>query len=358
MVAQNEPNGLGDISTPISSNSGSVKEDSPECVSVSSRSDEFGSSKDSGSDIHTETQSEASSETSKKLISKPILGGKTFTTILYEIIASIDEPISIKYFQVDTTQPRKRDARFKIECHLNDKLYGVGEGSSKKAAKQLASQVSLNKLLDERPHLRDDVFRVRKGFPSKKKLHTRRRRVMAGTDPNWSRQIRPSYPQRPSSFDPFFEMQERRRLALEYEAVNRMVANIEQLSNYLGYDGMTPYESSLLNEHPSYYDSSLTDFQRALMMEDFERSLFGDMERTMNQPDTFEFMRKMQARSSKNSAPQSKLNVQAQEFQPKKFMASQVWSHHQQCFMCISCFKNDWILIIFKKLFLLKTIFT
>jgi len=334
MVAQHEPNGLGELPTPVSSNSGSVKEDSPECVSVSSRSEEYGGSKDSGSDIHTETPSEGSSETSKKLISKPILGGKTFTTILYEVIASIDEPISIKYFQVDTTQPRKRDARFKIECHLNDKLYGIGEGSSKKAAKQLASQVSLDKLLDERPHLREDVGRVRKGFPSKKKLHTRRRRVMAGTnDPNWRRQLPRSYPQRPTSFDPFFEMQERRRLALEYEAVNRMVANIEQLSNfyshmerdmdYLGYDGMTPYESSLLNEHPSYYDSSLTDFQRALMMEDFERSL-GDMERTMNQPDTFEFMRKMQARSSKKKMPQTKLNVQAQEFQPKKFKASQV----------------------------------
>jgi hypothetical protein len=339
MVAQHEPNGLGEIPTPISSNSGSVKEDSPECVSVSSRSEEDGGSKDSGSDIHTETQSEASSETSKKLISKPILGGKTFTTILYEVIASIDEPISIKYFQVDTTQPRKRDARFKIECHLNDKLYGIGEGSSKKAAKQLASQVSLDKLLDERPHLRQDVGRVRKGFPSKKKLHTRRRRVMSGnTDPNWRRQLPRSYPQRPTSFDPFFEMQERRRLALEYEAVNRVVANIEQLSNfyshmehdhmvdmdYLGYDGMTPYESSLLNEHPSYCDSSLTDFQRALMMEDFERSLYGDMERTMNRPDTFEFMRKMQARSSKTKMPAQKLNVQAQEFQPKKFKASHV----------------------------------
>jgi len=305
---------------PSHTKSASVKDS--ECISISSRSEDYGS-KDSGS--ITDTQSEPSSTTSsKKLISKPILDGKTYTTILYEIIASVEEHISIKYFQVDTDQPRTRDTRFKIECHLNDKLYGVGEGSSKKAAKQLASKVTLDRLLDERPHLREDVGRVRKGFPSKKKLHHRRRRLLesGGGTPNWRRNDQGPLPaRRPNCFDPYFEMQERRRLAIEFEAVNRMLANIEKYSGYLGYDDMTPYEKCLFNDFPSYYDSP--EFERRLMMEDFERSLYGDMERAMNQPDTFEFMRKMQARASKNDQP-SKLNVKAQEFKPTTFMATDV----------------------------------
>jgi hypothetical protein len=304
---------------PSHTKSASVKDS--ECISISSRSEDYGS-KDSGS--ITDTQSEPSSTTSsKKLISKPILDGKTYTTILYEIIASVEEHISIKYFQVDTVQPRTRDTRFKIECHLNDKLYGVGEGSSKKAAKQLASKVALDRLLDERPHLREDVGRVRKGFPSKKKLHHRRRRVLeSGGTPNWRRNDQGPYPaRRPNCFDPYFEMQERRRLAIEFEAVNRMLANIEKYSGYLGYDDMTPYEKCLFNDFPSYYDSP--EFERRLMMEDFERSLYGDMERAMNQPDTFDFMRKMQARASKKDQP-SKLNVKAQEFKPTTFMATDV----------------------------------
>jgi len=304
---------------PSHTKSASVKDS--ECISISSRSEDYGS-KDSGS--ITDTQSEPSSTTSsKKLISKPILDGKTYTTILYEIIASVEEHISIKYFQVDTVQPRTRDTRFKIECHLNDKLYGVGEGSSKKAAKQLASKVALDRLLDERPHLREDVGRVRKGFPSKKKLHHRRRRLVeSGGTPNWRRNDQGPYPaRRPNCFDPYFEMQERRRLAIEFEAVNRMLANIEKYSGYLGYDDMTPYEKCLFNDFPSYYDSP--EFERRLMMEDFERSLYGDMERAMNQPDTFDFMRKMQARASKKDQP-SKLNVKAQEFKPTTFMATDV----------------------------------
>lgn len=298
-------------SVPSPTKSASVKDS--ECISISSRSEDYGS-KDSGS--ITDTQSEPSSTTSsKKLISKPILDGKTYTTILYEIIASVEEHMSIKYFQVDTNQPRTRDTRFKIECHLNDKLYGVGEGSSKKAAKQLASKVTLDRLLDERPHLREDVGRVRKGFPSKKKLHHRRRRLLeSGGTPNWRRNDQGHYPpRRPNCFDPYFEMQERRRLAIEFEAVNRMLSNIEKYSGYLGYDDMTPYERCLFNDFPSYYDSP--EFERRVMMEDFERSLYGDMERAMNQPDTFEFMRKMQARASKKDQP-SKLNVKAQEFKP------------------------------------------
>jgi len=304
---------------PSHTKSASVKDS--ECISISSRSEDYGS-KDSGS--ITDTQSEPSSTTSsKKLISKPILDGKTYTTILYEIIASVEEHVSIKYFQVDTVQPRTRDTRFKIECHLNDKLYGVGEGSSKKAAKQVASKVALDRLLDERPHLREDVGRVRKGFPSKKKIHHRRRRLLeSGGTPNWRRNDQGPYPaRRPNSFDPYFEMQERRRLAIEFEAVNRMLANIEKYSGYLGYDDMTPYEKCLFNDFPSYYDSP--EFERRLMMEDFERSLYGDMERAMDQPDTFDFMRKMQARSSKKDQP-SKLNVKAQEFKPTTFMATDV----------------------------------
>jgi len=321
MVAKNlQVINLEDMdNVPSHTKSASVKDS--ECISISSRSEDYGS-KDSGS--ITDTQSEPSSTTSsKKLISKPILDGKTYTTILYEIIASVEEHISIKYFQVDTVQPRTRDTRFKIECHLNDKLYGVGEGSSKKAAKQLASKVTLDRLLDERPHLREDVGRVRKGFPSKKKLHHRRRRLLeSGGTPNWRRNDQVPYPaRRPNSFDPYFEMQERRRLAIEFEAVNRMLANIEKYSGYLGYDDMTPYEKCLFNDFPSYYDSP--EFERRLMMEDFERSLYGDMERAMNQPDTFEFMRKMQARSSKKDQP-SKLNVKAQEFKPTTFMATDV----------------------------------
>jgi len=333
MVAKNlQVIDLQEVDTALTSSASTLTKDAVECISLSSRSEDFGS-KDSGSDAAvTDTPSEPSSTSSKKLISKPILDGKTYTTILYEIIASVDEPISIKYFQVDTTQPRTRDTRFKIECHLNDKLYGIGEGSSKKTAKQLASKITLDRLLDERPYLREDVGRVRKGFPSKKKLHTRRRRLLEqseGPNPNWRRNDRASYPpRRPNCFDPYFEMQERRRLAVEFEAVNRMVANIEQLTSYLGYDDMTPYERSLFNDHPNYYDVS--NLERAIMMEDFERSLYeyGDMERAMSQPDTFEFMRKMQARSStKDHAhrqasgcgpknPESKLNIKAQEFKP------------------------------------------
>lgn len=313
MVAKNlQVINLEDMdSVPSPTKSASVKDS--ECISISSRSEDYGS-KDSGS--ITDTQSEPSSTTSsKKLISKPILDGKTYTTILYEIIASVEEHMSIKYFQVDTDQPRTRDTRFKIECHLNDKLYGVGEGSSKKAAKQLASKVTLDRLLDERPHLREDVGRVRKGFPSKKKLHHRRRRLLeSGGTSNWRRNDQGHYPpRRPNCFDPYFEMQERRRLAIEFEAVNRMLSNIEKYSGYLGYDDMTPYERCLFNDFPSYYDSP--EFERRVMMEDFERSLYGDMERAMNQPDTFEFMRKMQARASKKDQP-SKLNVKAQEFKP------------------------------------------
>lgn len=313
MVAKNlQVINLEDMdSVPSPTKSASGKDS--ECISISSRSEDYGS-KDSGS--ITDTQSEPSSTTSsKKLISKPILDGKTYTTILYEIIASVEEHMSIKYFQVDTNQPRTRDTRFKIECHLNDKLYGVGEGSSKKAAKQLASKVTLDRLLDERPHLRDDVGRVRKGFPSKKKLHHRKRRLLeSGGTPNWRRNDQGHYPpRRPNCFDPYFEMQERRRLAIEFEAVNRMLSNIEKYSGYLGYDDMTPYERCLFNDFPSYYDSP--EFERRVMMEDFERSLYGDMERAMNQPDTFEFMRKMQARASKKDQP-SKLNVKAQEFKP------------------------------------------
>jgi hypothetical protein len=321
MVAKNlQVINLEDMDTvPSPTKSASVKDS--ECISISSRSEDYGS-KDSGS--ITDTQSEPSSTTSsKKLISKPILDGKTYTTILYEIIASVEEHMSIKYFQVDTNQPRTRDTRFKIECHLNDKLYGVGEGSSKKAAKQVASKVTLERLLDERPHLRDDVGRVRKGFPSKKKLHHRRRRLLeSGGTPNWRRNDQGHYPpRRPNCFDPYFEMQERRRLAIEFEAVNRMLSNIEKYSGYLGYDDMTPYERCLFNDFPSYYDSP--EFERRVMMEDFERSLYGDMERAMNQPDTFEFMRKMQARASKKDQP-SKLNVKAQEFKPTTFMATDV----------------------------------
>jgi len=321
MVAKNlQVINLEDMDTvPSPTKSASVKDS--ECISISSRSEDYGS-KDSGS--ITDTQSEPSSTTSsKKLISKPILDGKTYTTILYEIIASVEEHMSIKYFQVDTNQPRTRDTRFKIECHLNDKLYGVGEGSSKKAAKQVASKVTLDRLLDERPHLRDDVGRVRKGFPSKKKLHHRRRRLLeSGGTPNWRRNDQGHYPpRRPNCFDPYFEMQERRRLAIEFEAVNRMLSNIEKYSGYLGYDDMTPYEKCLFNDFPSYYDSP--EFERRVMMEDFERSLYGDMERAMNQPDTFEFMRKMQARASKKDQP-SKLNVKAQEFKPTTFMATDV----------------------------------
>jgi len=300
-----------------------IYENSPS-ASLSSRSDDYGPSKDSGSESHMETPSESSSTTSsKKLISKPILDGKTSTTILYEVIASVDDPISIKYFQVDTNMPRTRETRFKIECHLNDKLYGVGEGSSKKAAKQLASKLTLDRLLDERPHLRDDVGRVRKGFPSKKKLTTRRsKRVDMGV-PDWhhhERSMPTRYGRRSSAYDAMFEAHERARLEKEFQRVNMMVRKIERLNDYLGYDGMTPYETSLLNDYPSYHDSN--EIQRALLKEEFERSLYSDFHRSMRHPDTFDFMRRMQARGS-NKRPayqyETKLNVEAQEFKPENY---------------------------------------
>lgn len=313
MVAQNEAEHVNGPSLPPT---GVHREDfttSSKRSTSASESEKSCGLVDSGSeDMMSKSESDEVPE--KKLISKPILEGKTFTTILYEVVAGIEEPIAIKYFQIDNSRPRSRDTRFKIECHLNDKIYGTGEGSSKKAAKQLASKNTLDRLLEERPSLREDVAKVRKGYPTKKKVQTRRRRIDSS---GWNQERSFSDALRPSSFDRYSDMTERRRLAIEFEAVNRMVADMERLASYVGFDDMSPYERSLTYEHPEYYGAS--DFERALIREQFERSLYGDMQRAANEPDTFEFMRKMQARASRrDEKPKfSKLNAQAAEFMPK-----------------------------------------
>lgn len=265
-------------------------------------------------------RSESSSEIKKKLISKPIVDGKTYTTILYEVIAGIEEPTSIKYFQIDADKPRTRDARFVIECHLNDALYGKGEGSSKKAAKQIASQVALEKLLNERPYLREDVGRVRKGYPSKKKLRTRnRRRIEARPQPTWRRPER-QYP--PQMVDP---MVERARLHQEYNLVNEMVNNIEHLTDYLGYPGMTPFEAGLFTSGMGYLDDEYTPTLMDEFMSQSSSNSSYAVDQSVPSPaslDTLAFMKKMQSMASRHHqrAPTSRtahLNVQAREFKPQ-----------------------------------------
>lgn len=201
---------------------------------------------------------------------------------------------------------------------LNDTLYGKGEGSSKKAAKQIASQVALEKLLNERPYLREDVGRVRKGYPSKKKLRTRnRRRIEARPQHSWRRPER-QYP--PQHMDP---MVERARLHQEYNFVNEMVNNIEHLTDYLGYPGMTPYEAGLFaSGMPGYLDDEYTP---TLMDEFMSQSPSYANDRAVPSPaqlDTLAFMKKMQSMASRHHqrAPTSRtahLNVQAREFKPQ-----------------------------------------
>lgn len=130
---------------------------------------------------------EQEQEKARKLISKPIIEGKTYTTILYEVIAVLPLHTKIEYFQVDNgrktqpkseyaNDPRARKSRFRIELHLNDELYAAGTGTSKKTAKQEASKMALDKLVQENPRVAQEIERIKSGAPSLKKIRSRRRR--------------------------------------------------------------------------------------------------------------------------------------------------------------------------------------
>lgn len=260
----------------------------------------------------------------RRLISKPIVDGKTYTTILYEVIASMDSPFQIKYFQVDSNKPRTRGGRFIIECHLDDQLYGTGEGPSKKAAKQIASEVALDKLVKEFPRLKADVERVKSGFPSRKKLRTRRRPVNTTS----SARPQPAPKERAQSWrsrrdydtkrfsDPLThelarDLHERRRLALEYEQVRDLVRNIDSLTSILGRRELSLYESDLMSDYVSYED--YLDYQRSARLLEPVRDMgyVDPFQAYEQQPDTRDFMRKMQ-----QSRVDKKLNIGAKEFKP------------------------------------------
>lgn len=261
----------------------------------------------------------------RRLISKPIVDGKTYTTILYEVIASMDSPFTIKYFQVDSNKPRTRGGRFIIECHLDDTLYGTGEGPSKKAAKQIASEVALDKLVDEFPRLTADVERVKAGFPSRKKLRTRRRpatrpqptpreRAQAWRSRKMEQDILRFSD--PLTNELARDLQERRRFALEYEQVRDLVRNIDSLTNLLGRNrDMSLYESDTMSSYLSYEDYQ--DYQRTAKLLDTERDMgyIDPFRMYEQQPDTRDFMRKMQQPRAAAADPK-KLNHRAKEFKP------------------------------------------
>jgi len=295
-----------------------------DCDTASVRSSSYDTQGDSGTSLDGETD-DGKEEPRKKLISKPIVEGKTYTTILYEVIAGLDNPTTISYFQVDADQPRTRNGRFVIECHLNGKLYGTGEGSSKKAAKQLASELALQQLLKEMPSISEDVSRVRNGFPSRKKMRTRRR----AAKPERRQQWRPTPKFAAPIPKPLLDAQERRMLQLEYERVNKMVKNIESLTSYLGFPGLTPYESALFtSDTRSYLDHDFDlfsdEFEQSRNVlppvppHPFDRDYPVDSQlQGFEEPDTLEFMRKMRARAGTSGTKKSCLSPTAQEFTPQ-----------------------------------------
>lgn len=253
----------------------------------------------------------------RRLISKPIVAGKTYTTILYEVIAGMDMPFSIKYFQVESKKPRSRNSRFVIECHLDDHLFGTGEGSSKKDAKQLASEFALRKLVKEFPHLETVAHRVRQGAPSKKKLRVRNRRRPSAPPvkdhgQRWTSRNDGGFPQgftNPMAHD-LADMRERRRFAFEYETVASLVHSIDSLADYVGCPEMSMYDTNLLADFPSY--NEIEDYTRTMSSVP-ERDMY-DVESFLmyeQQPDTLDFMRRM-----KSCTGPSKLNAQAKEFMP------------------------------------------
>jgi len=259
----------------------------------------------------------------RRLISKPIVDGKTYTTILYEVIASMDTPFTIKYFQVDSNKPRTRGGRFIIECHLDDTLYGTGEGPSKKAAKQIASEVALDKLVEEFPRLTADVDRVKAGFPSRKKLRTRRRPTTTRPQPT-PRERAQAWRSRkmeqdilrfsdPLTNELARDLHERRRFALEYEQVRDLVRNIDSLTTLLGRSrDMSLYESDTMSDYLSYEEYQ--DYQRSAKLLETERDMgyIDPFRMYESQPDTRDFMRKMQ----RSRTDPKKLNHRAKEFKP------------------------------------------
>lgn len=177
-------------------------------------------------------------QNSRKLISKPIVDGKTYTTILYEVIAVLPVPTKISYFQVDTDSPRTRKSRFRIELHLNDNLYAVGTGTSKKAAKQDASQFALEKLIKEDSRVAREIERIRSGAPSLKKLRSRRRRNNKNLKHRHGDYLTDLTYQR-----------ERRLVDMEYEMVS-MMQNLENLNMFCKAHGQTPYERLMADNPP------------------------------------------------------------------------------------------------------------
>merc|ERR1711994_1207238 len=158
------------------------------------------------------------------------MGGKTFTTILYEVVAVLPTPTKISYFQVETDSPRTRKSRFRIELHINEEIYAVGAGTSKKAAKQNASQMALEKLVKEDTRIAREIERIRSGAPSLKKLRSRRRR---NSKNNKGRQG--------DYLTDLTYQRERRLMDMEYEMVS-MMQNLENLNMFFRAHGQTPYE--------------------------------------------------------------------------------------------------------------------
>jgi len=180
----------------------------------------------------------AASDHTRKLISKPIVEGKTCTTILYEVVAVLPTPTKISYFQVETDTPRTRKSRFRIELHINDELYAVGTGTSKKAAKQDASQMALEKLVKEDSRIAREIERIRTGAPSLKKLRSRRRR----NNKTNMRRGQGDY------LTDLTYQRERRLMDMEHEMMS-MMQNLENLNIFFKTHGQTPYER-LMADNP------------------------------------------------------------------------------------------------------------
>jgi hypothetical protein len=128
------------------------------------------------------------------------------------------------------------------------------------------------------------------------------------------------------------ELQERQRLQLEYEMVNRMVQNIESLTSYLGFPGMTPHETSLLangnrqyDEYPQMNEAYEGTFVRRPPSSSDQPSTLsqrGHRRRRRHdgggQLDTLDYMRQMKARSAeKEMGPTHTLNARAKEYEPQ-----------------------------------------
>lgn len=112
-------------------------------------------------------------------------------------------------------------------------------------------------------------------------------------------------------------------LQFEYERVNEMMKNIDSLTSYLGYPGLTPYEASLLSsDNPSYLDQDFDLFEQSRQFlppvppHPFDREYpVHSQLQGFEEPDTMEFMRKMRLKAG--TTKKSGLSPAAQEFTPQ-----------------------------------------